>query len=337
MRADEPDGPAGPGREGEPGDGRGSDPESARGAFHYRDAQLIVEELALADLANDLAGQAAWVLSRKALDAVFEGPARCVPVGLVGPLEVLSMAAAAGWWTQVVSSHELDLAERAGFPPERIAAAAGWHDDGFVKDALTRGIASLPAVDQLDEQNIERIARLLGVERGLAGCVGDGPDVPAAKSMPGPANGQPSLPAVVGLDSFDHCGGLLAPLLRGGPTLVLDAVWDGFSHEMVDGVVGVFPVTHPMSPPGDTCDVLLTGLLSRPLSVAEPALTPARLAGSWPSADEAPARGDWMVVPTHDALACRAPGVAHSAPLQVMVHGALWRPLDQRPLPPELD
>ena len=304
MKADEP------GRAGRSDPG----PASETGAslpFHYRDGQLIVEELVLADLATDLAGQAAWVLSHKALNAVFAGPARCLPVGLVGPLEVLSMAAAAGWWTTVVSSHELDLAERAGFPPERTAAAVGWHDDGFVKDALTRGIASLPALDEADGQNIERIARLLGVEWSTSA----------------------TLPAVVGLDGFAQCGGLLAPLLRGGATLVLDTVWDGCSHDVAD----VLPVSHPVSPSSDTCDVLLTGLLSRPSSVAEPVVTAARLQGSWPSADEAPGRGDWIVVPGQDALACRPPDGAHTAPQQIMVHGALWRPLDQRPLPPATD
>lgn len=295
--------------------------------FHYRDGQLTVEELVLADLATDLAGQAAWVLSRKALSAVFAGPARCLPVGLVGPLEVLSMAAAAGWWTLVVSSHELDLAERAGFPPERTAAAAGWHDDGFVKDALTRGIASLPAVDELDEQNIERIARLLGVERGATHQGGDR-DGPTA-----PAGAHPAMPAVLGLDSFAQCGGLLAPLLRGGATLVLDTVWDGCCCDEVD----VLPVSQAVSPSGDTCDVLLTGLLSRPSSVAEPVVTAARLHGSWSGADATPPRGEWLLLPIQEALACRAPNVAHSAPKLVMVQGALWRPLDQRLLPPTTD
>lgn len=335
---DSPGGPGGLGPVAGPDDDPAVDPvaeptsSGAFGPFRYRGEQLILEELLLAELASDLAGQPAWVLSRAALDAVFAGPPRCLPMGLVGPLEVPAMAGAAGWWTAVVSSHELDLAERAGFDPSRIAAPPGWRDDGFVKDALTRGIASLPAVDEIDEQNIERIASLLGVERPCSG------DVPR------------DVPPPVGLEAFADCGGLLAVVLRRSPTLVLDTPLDGCALELRSGEsVDVLAVDHRAGRVDADAAVVLNGLPGSLSASIEPVALPARLHGApasgegrlgvpaVASSEAGPARGDWVVIPCLGAVACLPPDAAHSRPQHILVHGGLWRPLDQRPLPPAAD
>lgn len=276
------------------------------GCFRYLGGRLTVEALPLDELAHDLAGQAAWVLSRSAIASAFAGVRRCLPVGVVGPAEVLAEAAAAGWWTAVVSSHELELAERAGFPPERTSAPAGWRDDGFVKDALTRGIAALAAEDETDEQNIERIARLLGVDR------------------PGPAD----VPPTVALDALAGSGGLLAPVLRGGQALVLDAAPVGLLAGRDPGAtLDVLPLGAPDSTAPDASAALegtLTGL-SSPATRARG--LPARLHG-------AAVRGDWVLIPSLGATAARPPDLAHRQPLHVLVQGGQWRPLEQRSLPP---
>jgi len=282
---------------------RADEADDRFGPFRYVGGRLTVEDLLLDDLAHDLAGQAAWVLSRAAVEEVFVGVTRCLPVGLVGPSEVLSLAAAAGWWAAVVSSHELDLAERAGFSPGRISAPACWRDDGFVKDALTRGVASLPAVDESDEQNIERIAGLLGVRRP----------------------GQVDVPESVGLDAFSGCGGLLSPVLRGAPAVVLDSLVDVLAGAQTPGaVVDVLPLVATGKPVDDG---ILTGLSACGPKPNDAPTLPARLHG-------APARGDWVVIPSLKAAACTPPDTAHRLPTRVLVYDGLWRPLEQRPLPP---
>ncbi|MFT7462238.1 MAG: hypothetical protein ACI9EF_000576 [Pseudohongiellaceae bacterium] len=311
------------------------------GPFSYREGQLVIEDLALADLATDLAGQAAWVLSREALDAVFAGPARCLPLGLVGPLDVLTMAAAAGWWTSVVSSHELDLAEQAGFVPERIVASVGWHDDGFVKDALTRGIADLPAIDDTDGANIERIARLLGVERPSVGAM----TRTAAGVAEEPTDaGRTSVPPSIGIEAFAQCGGLLAAVLRGGETYVLDTVLladmtaaQTANPSLGNGAADVLQLIHCNTSKVLAREIAITGLTARVSAPHDKFVQPARLHGSTEGGEPQLNRGDSVLIPSLHAVACLPRDPAQCQPRHVMVHGALWRPLDQRPLPPVIN
>jgi hypothetical protein len=177
--------------------------------FRWRDGQLWLEDVRLGELAQSLEGRAAWLLSHRAVTGALRrvlrvagGPAS-LAVGMVGPREVLALAAQAGCWARVASMHELALARSAGFPVERIAVRAPILEDGLLRDALTAGVAVLEAQAE-EARNVERLASALG--HALPASSGAPPDL-----LPG---------------ALRRVGGLLAPALAGAPELALDAAWD---------------------------------------------------------------------------------------------------------------
>jgi hypothetical protein len=262
--------------------------------FRFRDGRLVLENLALAELATALDGRAAWVLGHRALSGALKRAARAaggavsVPVGALGPREALTLAAQAGCWARVASPHELTLARAAGFAPDHIVAGAPVLEDGLLRDALAAGVAVLEARGE-DAPNAERIARALGHK--LPPTTGAPPDLPA--------------------NALRRAGGLLAPLLAAAPALALDAVWEPRGR----GRVAVAALAGPPESVGETS---LRGL-SGPVA-------PALLVG-------AAQRGGWVVLPDTRAAAPQRPDLAHALPATVLVRGGAWRLLERRPLP----
>jgi len=264
--------------------------------FRFRDGRLLIESVALADLAAALEGRAAWVLGHRAVDGALRRAARAaggavtVAVGALGPRELLALAAQAGCWARATSSHELLLACAAGFAPGRTVVGAPVLEDGVVRDALAAGVAAIEARGD-EARNVERIARALG-------------------HAPPPAGGAPpNLPE----GALRRAGGLLAPLLSGAPGLAVDAVWAprGRGRVTVAALAG----------PAETLAVTgMRGLSGPP--------APARLLG-------AATRGDWVVLPDTRAAQVHLPDPAHPLPAVVMVRGGAWRTLDRRPWPGE--
>lgn len=166
------------------------------------DGWLRVEELPLAELVVALEGRPAWVLSDRALERALTlaGEAQTLEVGAVGPPEILARVAARGFWACARSSHELGLALAAGFDPQRLVAAGPVRDDGFLKDALSAGVAVVPVDGPGDAENVARMARLLAL------------DPPAREGAP------PAAPP----DLLSQVGGLLAAVLVAPPQLALD-------------------------------------------------------------------------------------------------------------------
>jgi len=265
--------------------------------FVLREGVLSLEELPLDRLVAELEGRAAWLLSDAAVRSAVDGlgAPRTVDLGVVGPLEVLSMLARAGHWTRVYSTHELELAERAGFGADHVVAGGRVKDDRLVKDALERGVGAIEVHGAEDEGNVARIAAALGHP------------VPPGDVSP------PDAPP----DALDGVGGLLAPVLRGAPDVALDAAW---AEGDVTGPADVWPLR-----PGEVQPGTLTGL-SMP-GVDAPVL-PARVHGAL-------SRSEWAVVPVPRVAAARPPGLTHGAPATVLVREGLWRQLDPRPMAPE--
>ncbi len=189
--------------------------------FRVRDGRVRLEDVELVALAAELQGRAAFVVSHRALSGALRRALRAaggpltVDVAAVGPLEVLAAASQAGCWARAASSHELQLARAAGFPPDRLVVAGPVLDDGLVRDALVAGVAILQATGDA-ALNVERIATALGH------------GVPPVSGAP------PALPA----GALRRVGGLLAPVLAGPPDLAIDAAWTPWGR----GRVAVAPL-----------------------------------------------------------------------------------------------
>lgn len=287
-------------------------PQVVAPPFRREGARLLLDEVDLFELASALQGRPAFLASDAALAAVFaELGARTLPLGLLAPPALLKLAADAGWWAAVGSVHELDVALAAGFEPSRCAAVGRVKDDGFVMDALTRGVGALAVHDADEAANTERIAALLGL------------------AVP-PAEGAPPLASD---DAFAACGGLLASVLR----CTDDELWidaplpeaaPRASGATAAPVLDALAVTSEEALDADGApparEVVLRGWSrgARPDVVRH-----ARLSGC-------PSRGDALVIVLPDALAARPLDPVHVTPDVVLVHGHLWRPLERRELPP---
>jgi len=259
------------------------------------EAGLTLEGLELRELTRALEGRAVWLLSRRALASrLAEGG--CVAVGMVGPLDVLSMAAQAGWWASVRSGHELGLALQAGFPADRVRATGRVKEDGLVKDGLARGVAVITCAGADDRANVERIARILGV--------------PAPPETGGPDE--------VSLAEFAGVGALLAPALTGSPDVAVDAPLP-VSLVSTGERVEVLPLV-----PAAAIDGTLSGLSQ--CGGASDDGHSARVHGDV-------ARGEWVVVPSAQALAVRTTAGAHPEPPWVLVSDGRWRDLAGRAAP----
>jgi hypothetical protein len=268
--------------------------------FTRRDGRLWLEDVELTGLAAMLDGRAAWLVSHAAVEEALsrEAPARCMEVAAVGPLAVLAQLCAAGWWARARSSHELTLALAAGFPPERLVAGGGVRDDGFVKDALAAGVAVMEHDDASERANAARIAALL-----------DHVLPPESGAPPDARTGW-----------LEHCGGLLAPVLRPPPGLAVDATLPAGARVAAGGCVLAlaWPADGPDLVPGS-----VQGLGSG--QPPRPALVPAHLV-----------RGDWVVLPAA-AVDVHPFSLAHPATRCLLVREASWRLLEPRPLPLEQD
>ncbi len=271
--------------------------------FAVRDGRLFLEDVPLEELVVGLHHREAWLISHAAVTAALQGALRgrpgVVSVADVGPRIVLAQCAAAGCWARITSSHELELAHEAGFPPARIVGGGEVAEDGFLRDALTAGVAVLERRGRVAEENLERIAAALG--HAVPPRTGAPPDLPV-----------PLLP---------HCGGLLAPVLAGPPSVAVDAAWE--LPETGDGrpsrvpVLDVIPIALPARRSSSEATV-------RGLSPGRPHR--ARLHGPL-------VRGQWVVVVAPGASAVHRPDPSYPLPTLVMVRGAAWRPLNPRRLP----
>ena len=262
--------------------------------FRFRDGRLVIENVALDDLAAALDGRAAWVLGHRALAGALKrglrlgGGAVAVPVSALGPREALTLAAQAGCWARAASAHELTLARAAGFAPARLVVGAPVLDDGLLRDALAAGVAVIQAQGE-EAQNVARIARALGH--------------PVSPSQGAPPDLAPGV--------LRRVGGLLAPLLAGPPALSLDAAWEPRGR----GRVALGALAGPADASSET---MLRGLSGT--------AAPARLIGT-------AARGGWVALPDPRAAGPQRPDLAHPLPATVLVRGSAWRLLDARPLP----
>jgi hypothetical protein len=261
--------------------------------FRLRGGRVWLERLALDELVPALGGRAVLLLGHGALGRALArarraaGGSLTVPVSLLGPREALAACAEAGDWALASSRHELALALAAGFPRSRVAVSGDVLEDGVLVDALTGGVGALHA----DTVNVARLAAGLGLP------------VPPATALP------PRLPEA----ALRRVGGLLAPLLSGPPSLVLDAGWEPAGRARV----AVLPLRGPADAPPSEASI-------RGLPPAAPAR--ARLHGP-------AARGDWVAVPDPRAARVLLPDPAHPRPPTVMVRGGAWRLLDPRPWP----
>jgi len=277
-------------------------PPRPEAPFALRGDELWLEGARLGELSASLEGRAVWLLSHAALSAVAAGAAagaagpRTVAVADVGPPAVLALLAAAGWWARAGSPHELLLARQAGFAPERLVAGAAVADDGFIKEALVQRVAvlevgSTPEHAGRDELNVQRVAEALGLPRP-------------------PASGAPD---AAGPEAFAHCGGLLAPVLRGAPALALDASWPDTCRAR-----HAWTLRHPLP----ASEATLEGL-SGPLAAPPRRLT---LHG-------VPHRGDGLLLPCREAARLQAFDPSWPELPVVLVRDERWRLLEPRPRP----
>lgn len=276
------------------------------------DGRLHIEGVDLSVLAGELDGRPAFVLSRAAVHAALaRQPGTCtIPVGSVGPPALLALLAEAGCWARAVSSHELSIALAAGFRPAHVIAGADLLDDGFIKDALTAGVGMLLRPDRETALNVARIAGALDLRQ------------PAAEGAP------PDVPA----DTFNTCGGLLAPLLRGPPEMVLDAPWQRVGRALPR-------LLALREPPRESLPAAALASAPRARRKAAQARRPVRLAGLGATVS-VPARltglverGDWVAVVAPDAAAVHVPHPAWPMPRTVLVREDAWSVLEERPLP----
>ena len=135
-------------------------------------------------------------------DAARVQGVRTIDAATVDADDVLAVLASEGWWCRLRSSHDVERAGLAGFPPERRVAGGGVRDDGFLKDALDAGVGAIEHHDAAERRNAERIAAAFG------GTWPDGSSPPDAAD-----------------DTFAGCAGLLAAVLRPADPLALDAPW----------------------------------------------------------------------------------------------------------------
>jgi hypothetical protein len=271
--------------------------------------RLSVDDVALAELVAELEGRAVWLVSDQALTHVIDAAteALTVDIGALGPPAVLARLASAGWWARCHSSHELSLAGRQGFPPERTVVARGVRDDVLIKDALGHEVAVLEVCDETDARNVARVAGFL--EREVP------PDTGAPDGVPGTA--------------FAGCAGLLAPLLRGPPDCQLDAppmgtAAPGVTSSGAADEYDLWALEWSVESPAATACQLTT--LSRSGDAGRP-VPSARL-------HAAAVRGDWVFVPVPGALGLHAPDPVWPDPAWIMTRQGSWRFLDERPLPP---
>jgi hypothetical protein len=282
---------------------RGPDPDRDPTPCVLREGRLIVDDVDLAELADQLEGHAVWLLSHGAIArciAACDGP-RTVSVGRVGPPVVLGMFAAAGWWARCHTPRELQAARAAGFPAGRLVATGRVKDDGFLKDALSVPVGVLEIVDDVDAANVARLAAFLE-------C-----------ALP-PSRGQP---AHVAACELHGCGGLLAPVLRGSPQVALDAPWCEWAGDTrhgndpeAHGRVHVWPLE-----PGPTTFGTFEGLTS--VAAAPP--TAAHMHGGV----DAFARGAWALVLADLAFGRPFEDPAWPTPETVMTRDGVWRFLEE--------
>lgn len=287
---------------------RGASAGAAQQPFARRDGRLFLEDVALQDIADGLEGHAARLISRAALERALGDEPRTLGLAAFEDLECLRIAAAAGWCCRVFSRHELQLASRAGLPPERLVISGAVVDDGFLMESLLAGVACFDLGDA-ERENLARIATLL--------------ELPPPGVVASPPDAAP--------DAFDAIGGFLAGVLRAPRTLALDLAWPLGAR--LGRAAGDELRVLALAAPADT-DAESGATPGEPGSVAflsrgasDPAPSPARLQGSF-------ARGDWAAVPSAAAVQRCNVDPVHEPSLAVLVSERSWRILPARELPP---
>lgn len=260
------------------------------------DGRLGFDDVALADIAAGVDGQAVLAVSVGAVRARLESLAtvgHALDVGAVGPTDVLRWAVEAGVALRARSRHELALALAAGARGDGIDVVDGALDDGLVMDALGAGVACVVCADDVERENVARVATHLGLPRPEAR------DARAAASH-----------------ALTGCGVLLALVARAGDVLVVDA--------LLPDAVGV---VHALAAERDVDDaapreVSVRGLAQWPQRDALPATCVGDVA-----------RGEWVAMTCASAAAPWGVHVAQPTPEVVLAQDGRWRFADPRALP----
>jgi len=282
-----------------------------------RDGRVFLEDVALDELAPQLEGRPARLISQAAVREVLADGPRCLGLGALEDPDLLKLAADAGWWARVRSRHELALAIALGFPGERLVAAGPVVDDGFLKEALLAGVAALD-LGERERDNAARIARLLALEAPDAGR---------------------ALPPAVTDSAFASAGVFFAAVLGEPPDLALDMAWplglESFAD--ADDVANAQPHHTPRAdaplsllavrPPAQLVEPqhVSVRFLSRDTGLPRP--RSAHLHGSV-------RRGDWIALPNAAAVQRAWIDPVHEPVQGVLVHERSWRLLPPRGIPP---
>ncbi len=186
-------------------------------AFHYRDHQLWVEDVALSDIAARY-GTPAYVYSRtaveeqwRAFDRAFAPLPRliCYAVKANSNLAILSTLARLGSGFDIVSGGELERVLRAGGDPNKIVFAGVGKGEEEIRRALEIGIRCFNVEHVPELERINRLAAARRVKAPVALRVN--PDVDA-RTHPYIATGLKEskfgIPAVDALSVCRHAAGL---------------------------------------------------------------------------------------------------------------------------------
>ena len=258
---------------------------------------LVLAGCPLADIVDVVEQEnvaAAWVVDHEACAEDFSA-LEVLTLALVPQDELLALAASAGTAAaRVFSREDLERALRVGFDAARVLVDGRVKDDGLLLAALSVGVVRIVCYDDEERGNLERIARTmaLSVPPDLRG---------GAAGLPPEAGSTSSQAEVI------VSGGLLTRVLRGTPSVQLDAP-----------LASTGPFTLLPLAPGEPDAARVRGLSGVGIEEVSCAAT----------AFGTLARGDWVVVPTR-AAAVRGPSdPSHSPSGTALVRAGRVRWLD---------
>ena len=144
--------------------------------FTYQNETLFCEEVPVSSIADDI-GTPFYVYSRRRLESNIQSVKApltgidhliCYALKANANLNLLKILAQKGCGADVVSGGELQLALKAGFPPEKIVFAGVGKTDEEIEQAIRQGILSINIESYVELDVVNRIARRLGKQAGVA-------------------------------------------------------------------------------------------------------------------------------------------------------------------------